>query len=106
MSTTAVSLLLAFLFSLCGILFSRGKGTHLLSAFVMLTPQERSKMDLPKLCKKLAPILFIYAIGFVLMAIFSQLNMTSLYVVALIVFFYGIGRTMSILRKAKEDILD
>lgn len=47
MSLTGVSLVLAVVFAVCGYIFSKGKGTALLAAFIMLTPDERRTIDLP-----------------------------------------------------------
>lgn len=104
MSLTGVSLVLAVVFAVCGYIFSKGKGTALLAAFIMLTPDERRTIDLPTLCRRLHKVMYYYCGGFMLMALFTLLNWSLLYWMSIAVFVYCIYLTIQAVRKAKDDV--
>lgn len=102
MSLSGVSLVLAVVFAVCGYIFSKGKGTQLLAAFIMLTPEERRKMDLPELCISLHKIMYYYTGGFLLMALFTRLNWSILYWMSIAIFVYCVYLTVTAVKKAKD----
>ena len=56
-----VSLVVAALFVLLGVLFARGKGADLIAGYNTLSPREKEKYDKEKLCKTMSKMMFLLA---------------------------------------------
>ena len=78
-----VSLFVAALFILLGVLFACGKGAGLIAGYNTLSPREKEKYDQKKLCKSMSKLMFALGACFVVASLGEVFHVRALYWIGL-----------------------
>ena len=85
-----VSLLVAALFILLGVLFASGKGAGLIAGYNTLSPREKEKYDQKKLCRNMSKLMFALGACFVVASLGEVFHTRALYWIGLALFLVAV----------------